>query len=170
MLTSCSVLDAYDYNNMQVNWIRAPHRLSPEDPVSIRTNPGKSWWDATRDGSGTILLGYNFPIKRVYATLAVQAYFDTLSQFASVPAAKRQQYAWLRANARVGGTGLYACAWDADSYYYISLDRYKPETRARFTRIPIDQLGTVTPSAYSNYSDGVPAGAELVTDIPEVNL
>jgi hypothetical protein len=169
MLTSCNVLDVYDYNNKRVNWPGARGRTSPEDPISIRSDPGKKWWNATRQGS-TVLLGYNFPVLRVEASLAVQEYFTMLKQMTGVPEAKRQQYAWLRANERLEFSCLNACAWDSDFYYYISFDRYSTESKPRILRIPLAHLEAVTPSAYSNYSDGVPAGAELVTDIPEVNL
>ncbi len=142
LLSNCNVLDLYDYNN---------NEFAAEDPLSRRTAysgttlaPGQLWWRGTGRGR-TILLGYNFPVVGGAAGNAVQTYLAELDRLASlVPPDKLQQLAWISANlteARKPGaeSALNACAWDADSYYYIAyfppLGRENPELRREPRRI-----------------------------------
>lgn len=159
-LTSCNVLDVYDYNNVRAGSQNSPRRVSPDDQVSARTFPGINWWKATRynakgiepDGSsfpqgydGPILLGYNYPVQQILVNDVLQNYRKELARLrGQVGDSVLQQYAWLKANAQIrfrdfNGSPRNACAWDAQYYYYISYtDPGGPDFK--FVRIPLIRI------------------------------
>ena len=180
-LTSCNVLDVYDYNNVRVGDINKPSRTSPDDPISVRSSPGINWWKATRydptskQGPGPILLGYNYPLQDIHMKPVLANYRTELSRLrGSVNESVLQQYAWLSANATIkyrelNGSPRNACAWDSDYYYYIAFDD-PTGNDYDFVRIPVNLLvpglpgasGTTSPRASDKTIDGLPPGAQLI--------
>lgn len=149
-LTSCNVLDVYDYNNIRVGPLRARNRISGNDPVSKRTAPGINWWLASRynagQNDGPILLGYNYPVQVIKIADVMQGYQAQLRQLrlSGVDEQFLQQYAWLKANAVIrfrsrSGSPRNACAWDESFYYYISYtDPSSPQLK--YVRIPVSRI------------------------------
>lgn len=128
ILASCNVLDLHDYNNNYVNQPNLdPTRTSAQDPVSLRFSPGKLWWSATRRNQ-TTLLGYSFPVVGAAANAGTLNYFTELNRLNGVVSSDRLEvYAWLSAHRKIFPQlknsfpqVLTACAWDSNSYYFIS--------------------------------------------------
>ena len=128
VLSSCNVLIAYDYNN---NVVGLPGRTGPDDPLGVRQAQGHRWWQKLNRG-GTVLLGYNYPVYSDRASLALVEFRRLVNDPGfSVPnvaisSQNKQQWAWMVANAKVGGEAWNACAWDSEFYYYLpKYDRMK---------------------------------------------
>lgn len=185
ILPTCNVFDAWDYNNVRAG--RRRSRRSANDPLTMRTSPGLDWWRGTRyatDGTGPILLGYNFPLQQINEERVLKSYRSELERLrGTVSESVLQQYAWLSANAQipyreVDGAPRNACAWDAKNYYYISYsDPAAPvdplNQPYQFISIPLERLPgfSASPSgplalpmtSALDPNTGFPKGAKLVT-------
>lgn len=126
VFNSCNVLGLNDYNG--------EHYL-PSVPLAERLSPGKLWHGAT--GRNTVLLGYNFPNRGMESHFVLPNFAAELARLSSlqVDESKVQQLAWMSANLKANQASpstlvlaLTACAWDSDSYYYIS---YSPSLSSR---------------------------------------
>ncbi len=169
ILASCRVLDLYDLNN---------NKVTAEVPLAQRPAPGRQWWlklgKPGQTGSSKLLLGYNTPVYALYVVTAMNEYgseLERLSLESSVPRDKLEIYAWLSANRKAGeriAACYSACAWDATSYYYISISHpiqdketteiAKMREDRGFFEVPLDQNGenlSLVPS-----SESFPAGTK----------
>ena len=175
VFNACNVLICYDYNNNLANR-NDLGRQGPGDPISARASGahGIRWWTKLNRGQ-TILLGYNYPVQVDEAALAVRNYKVHLDdsalsiEGADVDASNKQQWAWMVANAKVGGTAWNACVWDSDFYYYLAKydPKYGKDPQASqasvygIVRLPLNASGVPTKADGTPFIPNNPQGPPL---------